>query len=54
VIGDNVWVAVRVRLRSGVTIGDNAIIGLKSVVEDDVPAGAIVAGNPGRVVGWVQ
>lgn len=54
VIGDNVWVAIRTRIRSGITIGDNAIIGLKAVVLEDVPAGAIVAGNPGRIVGWVQ
>ena len=34
----------------GVTIGERAIIGAGSVVTKDVPAGAIVAGNPARVL----
>ncbi len=33
----------------GVTIGERAIVGAGSVVTKDVPAGAIVAGNPARV-----
>jgi acetyltransferase-like isoleucine patch superfamily enzyme len=33
-----------------VTIGENAIIGAGSVVTKDVPPGAIVAGNPARVL----
>ena len=35
---------------SNVTIGERAIIGAGSVVTKDVPAGAIVAGNPARVM----
>ena len=34
----------------GVTIGEGAIVGAGSVVTDDVPAYAIVAGNPARVL----
>lgn len=34
----------------GVTIGENAIVGAGSVVTKDVPANAIVAGNPARVL----
>ena len=34
---------------SNVTIGENALIGAGSVVTHDVPANAIVAGNPARV-----
>lgn len=33
-----------------VEIGENALIGAGSVVVDDVPAGAVVAGNPARVI----
>ena len=35
---------------SGITIGENAIVGAGSVVTKDVPANAIVAGNPARVI----
>jgi acetyltransferase-like isoleucine patch superfamily enzyme len=51
-IGDNVWINPRARVCAGITIGDDAIIGAKAMVLENVPAGAIVAGNPGRVVGW--
>jgi acetyltransferase-like isoleucine patch superfamily enzyme len=33
-----------------VTIGENALIGAGSVVTKDVPANAIVAGNPARIL----
>jgi UDP-2-acetamido-3-amino-2,3-dideoxy-glucuronate N-acetyltransferase len=41
-------------LLPGVTIGANALVGAGSVVTKDVPDGAIVAGNPARVVGTVR
>ncbi len=41
-------------LLPGVTIGENAFVGAGSVVTKDVPDGAIVAGNPARVVGEVR
>jgi len=34
----------------GVTVGEKAIVGAGSVVTKDVPKGAIVAGNPARVL----
>jgi len=37
-------------LLSGITIGENAVIGAGSVVTKDVPPSTIVAGNPARVI----
>jgi acetyltransferase-like isoleucine patch superfamily enzyme len=34
----------------GITIGEGALVGAGSVVVDDVPPGAVVAGNPARVI----
>lgn len=39
---------------SKVTIGENAIVGAGSVVTKDVPANAIVAGNPARVKRYID
>jgi acetyltransferase-like isoleucine patch superfamily enzyme len=43
-----------VTILSNVTIGERAIVGAGSVVTRDVPAGAIVAGNPARVLRAVE
>jgi len=37
-----------------VTVGENALVGAGSVVVGDVPAGAVVAGNPARVIKQVS
>ena len=37
----------------GITVGSYAMIGAGAVVLKDVPAHAIVVGNPGRITGWV-
>jgi galactoside O-acetyltransferase len=50
VIGRNVWIAAGVTVIGGVTIGENAVVAAGSVVTRDVPANALVAGNPARVV----
>ena len=50
-IGNDVWLATRAVILPGVCIGDGAIIAAHAVVREDVAPGAIVAGNPARVVG---
>lgn len=37
----------------GVTIGEHAFVGAGAVIARDVPAHALVVGNPSRIVGWV-
>lgn len=49
-IGKHVWIGVNSVILKGVTIGDGAIIGAGSVVTRDVPAYAMVAGNPAVVI----
>jgi UDP-2-acetamido-3-amino-2,3-dideoxy-glucuronate N-acetyltransferase len=38
----------------GVSIGEYAMIGAGTVVTKDVPAYALIVGNPGRQIGWVD
>ncbi|WP_433357555.1 acyltransferase [Micromonospora saelicesensis] len=49
-IGDDVWVGTRAVILHGVTIGRGAVIGAGAVVTRPVPAYAVAAGNPARVI----
>ena len=49
-IGDDVWIGGNVVILPGVTIGDRAVIGAGSVVTGNIPANAIAAGNPCKVI----
>jgi acetyltransferase-like isoleucine patch superfamily enzyme len=49
-IGDNVWLGRNVTICKGVTIGDNCIIGIGSVVTKSIPANSVAAGVPARVI----
>ena len=44
------WIGFDCCVLPGVTIGEGAIVGARSVVADDVEPFAIVAGNPARLV----
>src|SRR3954451_12001948 len=50
VIGDRVVVGAGAIILGGITIGDDAVVAAGSVVLEDVPPGATVAGNPARIV----
>ncbi len=45
-IGNDVWIGQGAYISAGVTIGDGAIVAANAVVSKDVPAYAVVAGNP--------
>jgi acetyltransferase-like isoleucine patch superfamily enzyme len=49
-VGNNVWIGYGACILRGVTVGDNAVIGTNAVVTRDVPANAVVAGVPARLL----
>ena len=49
-IGPNVWIGFDAVVLPGVSVGEGAVVGAKSVVTADVPPFSVVAGNPARVV----
>jgi acetyltransferase-like isoleucine patch superfamily enzyme len=49
-VGHNVWVGYGACFLRGVTVGDNCVVGTYAVVNRDVPANAVVAGVPARVL----
>jgi maltose O-acetyltransferase len=50
VLEDGVWLAARVTVLNGVTIGRGSIIAAGGVVTRDVPPGVIAGGVPARVL----
>src|SRR5438874_2000163 len=46
----NVWIGFDSCVLPGVTIGQGSVVGARSVVAEDVPPYAVVAGNPARVI----
>ncbi len=49
-IGHNVWIGYGASFLRGATVGDNAVVGTYAVVTKDIPADAVVAGVPARVL----
>jgi acetyltransferase-like isoleucine patch superfamily enzyme len=49
-VGNNVWIGYGAQILRGASVGDNAIVGASAVVTRDVPANAVVAGAPARVI----
>jgi len=50
VVGNDVWIGYNATIMPGVTIGDGAIIGSKSVVTKDVAPYSIIGGNPAKEI----
>jgi virginiamycin A acetyltransferase len=50
VVGNDVWIGRDATIMPGVTIGNGAIIATRAVVTRDVPAYAIVGGNPAKII----
>ena len=54
VIEDNVWIGQYTTILKGVTIGRGSVIATRAVVTKDVPPYTIVAGNPAKVVKYLE
>jgi galactoside O-acetyltransferase len=53
VVESKVWVGFDVTILKGVTVGEGAVIGAKSVVTKNVEPWTVVAGNPAKVVKYL-
>ena len=49
-VGHNCWIGYGACLLRGVTVGDNAVLGTSAVVTRDIPANAVAAGVPAKVL----
>ena len=49
-IGKNVWLPARSIVLPNVTIGDNVVVGINSIVNRSLPGGCFAAGTPCKVI----
>lgn len=49
-IGDEVMIGANTTILPGVSIGDKAVVSAATLVNQDVPAGAFVGGNPMQII----
>lgn len=49
-IGNDVWIGSHVVILDGITVGDHAVLAAGAVVTKNVAAGAIVGGNPAKLI----
>ena len=50
VLEDDVWIGCNAVILSGVHIGQGAVVAAGAVVTKDIPAYAVVAGNPAHII----
>ncbi len=53
-IGDNVTLGASVTIIGNIKVGNNVIVGAGSVVVKDVPDNCVVAGNPARIIRYLE
>ena len=53
-IGNSVWIGPGTVISGPVIIQDKVVIAPNSFVNKSIPEGAIVGGNPARILGWVK
>lgn len=49
-IGNHVWLGKEAKILKGVTIGNNTVVGMGSIVTKDIVDNSIAAGNPARTI----
>ena len=49
-IGDGAWICAEAYVHPGVTVGVDAVAGVRAVVLHDVPPGQVVGGNPAKFI----
>lgn len=54
IIEDNVWVGFDAVILPGVKLGRGCIVGSKSVITENIPPYAIVAGNPAKIIRYLK
>lgn len=54
VIGDGAWVAAQVVISAGASVGAGTLVGAHAVVTGVLPANVFAAGQPARVVRWLN
>jgi acetyltransferase-like isoleucine patch superfamily enzyme len=53
-IGDVCWIGLRATILAPASLGTGVIVAAGALVDFEVPDYAVVAGNPGRIVGWAR
>lgn len=53
IIGDNVDIGSNVVILGPIKVGNNVVIGAGSVVTKDVPDGAVIVGNPAKILRYL-